>query len=92
MLDFAFLAVAQFDLNFYFWRRRFVWPAIRWTWWFTDRRLLHWLFWFAVSFGVGEVIMGIDKIVDGEIFLAIEETRSAPDDLLKFDDCSDRTH
>ena len=37
-------------------------------------------------------MVGIDKIVDGEIFLAIEETGAAPDDLLEFDHRVDRTH
>ena len=47
---------------------------------------------FAVPFGVGKMMMGVDEIIDGEVFLAIEETCAASDDLLEFDHRVDRAH
>ena len=45
MLDFAFFAVAQFDLDFYFWLVR-TWRFTNWRSWRTHW-LLYWLFGFA---------------------------------------------
>jgi len=52
----------------------------------------NWFFGFTVPFGVGEVMMGVHEVVEGEVFLAIEETCAATDDLFELDHRVDGTH
>ena len=47
---------------------------------------------FAVPFGVAEVVMGVDEIVDREVVLAVVEAGAAADDLLELDHRVDRPH
>jgi hypothetical protein len=46
----------------------------------------------SVPLGIVEVLVSLDEIEDGEEILAVEQPRSAPDDLLEFNHRANGTH
>ena len=97
MLDFSFFAVRQFDLYLFDFLRlaRFSYVSrlslvllldgcFRFAWFRFYR--------FAVPFRVGKVMIGVHKIIDGEIFFAVKQPGSSPDDLLELNHGIDRPH
>src|SRR5258708_3701605 len=96
VLDGARLAVGKRDLDLLSARTRF-------TGWFRRprrsgrRRLGPWplgfrCYRFSIPLGIVEVVMRLHEIVDGEVILAVVESRAASDDLLELDHRVDRSH
>ena len=55
-------------------------------------RLGLWLDWFAVPFGIAEVVVSLHEVIDGEVIFSVIEPRAASDDLLELDHRIDGTH